>query len=37
MKDKFDVFEDGDVVAYEQIDMTGYVSQEFKSAQGKPF
>lgn len=35
VKDKFDVFEDGDVVAYEQIDMTGYVSQEFKSAQGK--
>lgn len=35
VKDSFDVFEDGEAVAYEQIDMTGYVPQEFKSAQGK--
>ena len=35
VKDEFDVFKAGDVVAEEQIDFTGYKAREFKKAQGK--
>lgn len=35
VKDSFDVFKKGDVIAEEQIDFTGYKEREFKKAQGK--
>ncbi len=35
VKDSFDVFASGDVVAYEQIDVTGYIPKKYQSSQGK--
>lgn len=35
VKDSFDVFSDGDIIAYEQLDLTGYIPKEFKPAPGK--
>lgn len=35
VKDSFDVFNDGDIIAYEQLDLTGYIPKEFKPALGK--
>ena len=35
VKDSFDVFEKGDVVAYEQLDLTGFIEKKHEIAKGK--